>query len=894
MNSPRESGLRAFAAKLRCFLGGRRRDTEFEGEIQEHLQLLTERFVAQGMSREAAAAAARRQFGNMTLLQEDHRELQTFPSIEALWRDLRYALRTLWKSRGFAAIAIATLGLGIGANTAVFSVVNAVLLRPLAYKDSDRLVTILMDGCCPVSAANYVDWRDQSHSFEAIGAADYWSPNLTGIDSPEHIRGLKVTQSLFPMLGVEPLLGRLFVEGEDKEGSEYEVILSYRLWQRRFSGDRDVLGKTILLSGNPYLIVGVMPREFQFAPFWATHAELWVPNAFGNRIYNRGGNSLRIFARLKPGVTLTQARAEMATITSRLEKQYPGTNRNVVVTPLKEKVVGEIETPLLVLLGAVGFVLLITCANVAHMLLARAASRQKEVAVRMALGARRLRMIRQFLTENLLLGILGGSAGLLLAIWGTRALVALSPPDIPRVESVDIDAGVALFLFGVTLLTSVGFGLVPALQSSTVNLNDTLKEGGRSNSEGIQRNRLRSFLVASEFALALVLLIGAGLMIRSFFALQRVDPGFNPHSVLSMVVSVAGSREEEPGPRGIFYEQLLDRVRSLPGVQAAAGINHLPLAGDLWGWPFAIEGRPKPRPGESPGGVYRMVTPGYFETMRLPLVQGRDISANDNTTAPGAVIINERAAREYWPGTNPIGKRISFDDDKRDPPTWLTIIGVARDAKEGDWAEKPEPEVYLAAFQNHDFLGDSGSEVAPHISYITLVVRTAGDPAALAPTLKDTVWTFDRNLAISEVLTMDSVVSAANARPRFEMLLLSIFAGVALALATVGIYGVMSYSVSRRTHEIGVRVSLGASPRDVLSLVVRQGMSLALGGSLAGIVVALPLSRLMTKLLYGVKSTDPITFAGVAFALGFVALLACYIPARRATRVDPIVALRYE
>lgn len=894
MNSPRESGLRAFAAKLRCFLGGRRRDTEFEGEIQEHLQLLTERFVAQGMSREAAAAAARRQFGNMTLLQEDHRELQTFPSIEALWRDLRYALRTLWKSRGFAAIAIATLGLGIGANTAVFSVVNAVLLRPLAYKDSDRLVTILMDGCCPVSAANYVDWRDQSHSFEAIGAADYWSPNLTGIDSPEHIRGLKVTQSLFPMLGVEPLMGRLFVEGEDKEGSEYEVILSYRLWQRRFSGDRDVLGKTILLNGNPYLIVGVMPREFQFAPFWATHAELWVPNAFGNRIYNRGGNSLRIFARLKPGVTLTQARAEMATITSRLEKQYPGTNRNVVVTPLKEKVVGEIETPLLVLLGAVGFVLLITCANVAHMLLARAASRQKEVAVRMALGARRLRMIRQFLTENLLLGILGGSAGLLLAIWGTRALVALSPPDIPRVENVDIDAGVALFLFGVTLLTSVGFGLVPALQSSTVNLNDTLKEGGRSNSEGIQRNRLRSFLVASEFALALVLLIGAGLMIRSFFALQRVDPGFNPHSVLSMVVSVAGSREEDPGRRGIFYEQLLDRVRSLPGVQAAAGINHLPLAGDLWGWPFAIGGRPKPRPGESPGGVYRMVTPGYFETMRLPLVQGRDISANDNTTAPGAVIINERAAREYWPGTNPIGKRISFDDDKRDPPTWLTIIGVARDAKEGDWAEKPEPEVYLAAFQNHDFLGDSGSEVAPHISYITLVVRTAGDPAALAPTLKDTVWTFDRNLAISEVLTMDSVVAAANARPRFEMLLLSIFAGVAVALATVGIYGVMSYSVSRRTHEIGVRVSLGASPRDVLSLVVRQGMSLALGGSLAGIVVALPLSRLMTKLLYGVKPTDPITFAGVAFALGFVALLACYIPARRATRVDPIVALRYE
>ena len=486
------------------------------------------------------------------------------------------------RAPGFTAIAVVALALGIGANAAIFSVVNAVLLRPLAYKDSARLVTILMNGSGPVAVANYIDWRDLSHSFKAMGAADYWSPNLTGIDSPEHIRGLKVTQSLFPMLGVEPLLGRLFVEGEDKDGSEREVILGYRLWQRRFSGESTVLGKAILLDGNPYVVVGVMPKEFEFAPFWATHAELWVPNAFGSRVHNRGGNSLRIFARLNPGIELAQARAEMATITARLEKQYPGTNRSVVVTPLKEKVVGQIETPLLVLLGAVGFVLLITCANVAQMLLARASARQKEIAVRTALGARRGRLIRQFLTENLLLGTLGGAVGLLLAIWGTHALVALSPSDIPRVETVTIDARVALFLFIVTLLTSVGFGLVPALQSSTVNLNDSLKEGSRANSEGIRRNRLRSFLVASEIALALALLIGAGLMIRTFFSLQRVDPGFNPHSVLSMVVSIAGSKEAEPGRRRIFYEQLLERVRALPGVQAAAGINHLPLAGDLW------------------------------------------------------------------------------------------------------------------------------------------------------------------------------------------------------------------------------------------------------------------------------------------------------------------------
>jgi putative ABC transport system permease protein len=712
-------------------------------ELRFHIEAFAEDLVRNGVPRQEAMRRARLEFGGIERAKEECREARGATFIETLFQDLRYGVRTMLRTRGFTAIAVAALALGIGANAAIFSVVNAVLVRPLAYKDSSRLVTILMNGSGPVAVANYIDWRDQSHSFEAMSAAGYWSPNLTGIDSPEHIRGLKVTQSLFPMLGVEPLLGRLFVEGEDKDGSEREVILSYRLWQRRFSGQRNVLGKAILLDGNPYVVVGVMPKEFQFAPFWATHAELWVPNAFGSRVHNRGGNSLRIFARLNPNVALVQARAEIATITARLEKQYPGTNRHVVVTPLKEKVVGEIETPLLVLLGAVGFVLLMTCANVAHMLLARASARQKEIAVRTALGARRGRLIRQFLTESLLLGILGGSVGLLLAIWGTHALVALSPPDIPRVETVTIDARVAWFLFSVTLLTSVGFGLVPALQSSTFNLNDSLKEGGRANSEGIRRNRFSSFLVGSEFALALVLLIGAGLMIRSFFSLQMVDPGFNPHNALSMVVSIAGSKEADPGRRRIFYEQLLDHVRSLPGVQAAAGINHLPLAGDLWGWPFIIEGRPKPRPGESPAAVYRMVTPGYFETMRLPLVQGRDVSANDNACAPGVVIINERAAREYWPGADPIGKRISFDAGKSNPPTWLTIIGVAKDAKQDDWAATPYPEVYLAAFQNHDFLGDSGSEVASHVSYITLVVRAVGDPAALAPTMKDTVWTFD-------------------------------------------------------------------------------------------------------------------------------------------------------
>ena len=871
-----------------------RMERDMDEEMRFHVEAHATELMKRGMTREKALRQARLEFGGLETAKAQCRDAVGVSFLETLMQDLRHSVRGMLRTPVFALTAVIVLALGIGATTAIFSVVDAVLLRPLAYRDSGRLVTILMSGTGPVSVANYIDWRDQSRSFSTMGAADYWSPNLTGVDSPEHITGLKVTQNLFPMLGIEPMLGRLFLEGEDKDGADREVILSHRLWQRRFSSDPAVLGKPIVLDGNAFVIVGVMPPEFQFAPFWATKAELWVPNAFGARIHSRGGNSLRIFARLKDGVSLTQARAEIASITARLEQQFPGTNRNVVVTPLKEKVVGSIETPLLVLLAAVGFVLLITCANVAHMLLARAATRQKEIAVRAALGARRGRLIRQFLTESILLGGVGGALGLLLAVLGTRALIALSPANIPRVQTVSIDAHAALFLLAATILTSVGFGLVPALQASSVNVNDTLKEGGRGGTEGVQRNRLRSLLVVSEFSLALMLLIGAGLMIRTFAALEAVDPGFNPHHVISMIVSVAGSKEAEPGRREFFYRQLIERVRSLPGVEAAGAINHLPLAGDLWGWSFLVEGRPKPRPGEAPKAVYRMVTPGYFAAMRLPIVRGHDITDADNITAPGVVIINEQAARQYWPGEDPIGKRVSFDDDTTNPTNWLTVIGIAKDAKQDNWTDKATPEAYLAAFQNHDYIGDSGTEASKHMDYITLVARSVGDPAALASEMKQAVWSFDRNLAISQVVTMDGVVAEANAQPRFEMMLLSIFAAVALVLAAVGIYGMISYSASQRTHEIGVRMSLGATRGDVLLLVVRQGIWLAVAGSAAGLTGSLLLSRLMGGLLYGVKPTDPVTFAAVAFGLAVVAMLACYIPARRAMRIDPMAALRYE
>ncbi len=887
--------MRRFLAKLLNLFRGPRAERELAREIDSHLALLAEDFERRGLSPDEARLAARRAYGGVEQAKELHREARSFIRIEQLFQDVHYGGRNLLRTPGFTAVAVVTLALGIGATTAIFSVVNAVLLRPLAYRDSDRLVTLLHYGTGPVGTANYIDWRDQSRSFEAMGGADYWSPNLTNSDPPEHLYGLKVTQNMLPLLGVQPLLGRLFAPDEDQPGAEHEAILSYPLWQRHFNADPNVLGKPVTLDGESYIIVGVMPPTFKFAPFWATHTELWVPDAFGAGIHDRGGNHLRVFARLKTGVTLQQARAEIAAITGRLERQYPATNRGVAVTPLKQNVVGNIETPLLMLLGAVGFVLLITCANVAHMLLARTSDRQKEIAVRIAIGAGRARVVAQFLTENLLLAAMGAAAGLLLAFAGTKALVALSPAYIPRVDMVGIDTHVVLFLLSITVLTALAFGLAPAMRAAAGNLSAALKEGGRGDSDGVRRNRLRSFLVASEFALAFMLLIGAGLMIRSFSALQSVDPGFNPHNVLSMVVSVAGTKEAEPYRRKIFYRELLEKIRGLPGVISVGGINHLPLAGDQWDRGFVIEGRPQPRPGEGPGAVYRIVMPGYFETMRLPLRRGRAIADRDEARAPAVVVINERAAHAYWPGEDPIGKRIAIGGGEQSgPPNWLTVIGVVADAKQMDWAQEPDPEVYLAALQHRDFLGESGDPIAPHMTYITLVARTSGNPADLASDIKRAVWSFDRNLPVSAVLTMERVVADATAQPRFEVLLLGVFAAIALLLAAVGIYGVMNYAVSRRTREIGIRMSLGASRTAVLRMVVQQAAVQALAGSVAGLVGALLLGRLMANMLYGVRPTDPVTFGAVAMVLALAALFATYVPARKASRIEPMVALRNE
>ncbi len=881
--------LTAFRHRIKALFKRRQLERDLEDELSFHLAMREAKQAESGMPSDEAHYAARRQFGNQTLMKEATRDMWTFTWLETIWQDLRYAGRGFQRNPVFTAVAIITLALGIGANTAIFSVVNAVLLRPLPYKDADRLVVILHYGDGPVAPANFIDWRRQNHVFQRMGAAEYWTPNLTGVDRPERLRALHVTADVLPLLGVQPLLGRVFLPEEDQRGREHEIILSFRVWRRRFGGDAKIIGQSITLDGKKYTVIGVMPRSFKFAPFWATKAELWAPLSLTDRAADRDGNSLRVFARLKPGVTLEQARAEMATITGRLEKQYPGTNHDYTVLPLKEKVVGDIRPALLVLLGAVGFVLLIACANVAHMLLARAAARQKEVAVRTALGAGRSRIIRQFLTESLLLTILGAGAGLLLAAWGIRFLVALSPAGIPRVETISLDSHVLLFMLVVSVFAGLAFGLVPALQASAVNLNDSLKEGGRGATEGIHRNRLRSLLVASEFALALILLVGAGLMIRSFFALEAIDPGFNPHNVLSMVVNITGSKAGQPSRRAVFYQQLLEQVRGLPGVRSVSAINHLPLAGDLWTKPMLIEGKPVPRPGEAPEAVYRVVLPGYFSTMNIPMLRGRDVTESDNLGSPPVVVVNEALAHQFWPGENPIGKRLTLGDTLENP-RWLTVAGVVKNAKQEDWAAPPYIEMYLPYLQSHDYLEDPHS----HFAYLTLVVRTKGDPASLAPAIESKVWALDKNVTVSEVQTMDQVVTDSTAQPRFYLVLLGAFAAVALTLAAVGIYGVMSYSISRRTHEIGIRMALGAKESDVLKLVTGQGMILALIGAAAGLVGALLLTRLMSSLLYGVKPTDPLTFIVVSIVLIVVALLASYIPARRATKVDPMVVLRHE
>jgi putative ABC transport system permease protein len=808
---------------------------------------------------------------------------------DSLIRDVRYALRTLRRAPAFCFSAIFILAVSIGANTTMFSALKAILLQPLAYQNPDELAVVLHGGRGPVSVANFYDWKEQNRSFAKMGAAEYWTPNLGVTDRTERVLGIRVTSDTLALLGVPPLHGRLIAPDEEVTGNHQRVVIGYGLWQRAFSGDPAAIGKSIRLDGEPYTVIGIMPRDFAFAPFWAVGAELWAPLPLGDRREFRGGNSLRIFARLKPGVSIERAQADITAITARLEQQFPGTNRDVVVMSLKEKVVGNTRVALIVMLVAVGFVLLIACANVAHMLLARAAARQREVAVRLALGATHLQIVRQFLVESVILASLGGLAGLALAAGGVRLLIALAPGDLPRVEQVAIDGQVLAFTLGVSMLTGLIFGLVPAWQSARPAMGD-LKSGRGSMGGHRQQARLRDLLIASELALALMLLIGAGLMVRSMAALHRIDPGLDPRGVLSMVVSVKGTPEAEPGRRGAFYAQALDRVRALPGVTAASAINHLPIDGDLWTRSFVTTSKAHLRPEERPEAVYRVILPGYFKAMALPLLRGRDLTESDSEQAAPVVIVNEKLATRQFSGQDPIGQRITLDNPSSATARWMTIVGVAKDAVQGSWDDDRMAEVYIPYLQTSAYLQGAESRN----TYLTLVMRTSGDPAALAPSARAAIWSIDGGVAIADVITMEAAVGSALARPRFQFMLLGLFAMVALLLAAAGIYSVMSYAISRRTQEIGLRLTLGAQRGDVLRLVLGQAMIRVAIGASIGLAGALALTRLMANLLYGVQPTDPLTFGVVSLVLIGAALLASYIPARRASRIDPMVALRQE
>ena len=814
-----------------------------------------------------------------------------------LIQDLRYGTRMLLKQPGFTAVTIITLALGIGANTAIFSVVNGLLLRPLPYHNSERLAIIWTHS----PGANVAqDWpspgqysaiKSQTSVFEEIAIAQGGSANLTGNTVPERVGTVWTSSAMFSVLGAKPALGRVLLAEEDAPGKTKAAILSYAFWQRHFGGDPNVIGQNLTVDGDSYNIVGVMPADFSLSyevmPTVGTSAQTDVLLSLpmnAEAMNSQGDENYNVMARLKPGVNIAEAQAELDSVVRGLEQQYPDrypASRRFAfsVTPLLDQVVGDVRPALLVLLGAVGCVLLIACANVANLLLARAAAREKEIAIRTAIGAGRRRLVRQLLTESVLLASIGGAIGLLIAVWGLDGLRWLSPSHIPRLQSIAIDGRVLAFTFAVVLLTGILFGLAPAMRASRVNLSATLKEGGRS-LVGSGNHRLRNLLVVAEVALSLMLLIGAGLLIRSFGRVQQVEPGFVAQNVLSMRLSVAGTTYEKQPRRMSFYQQLWDRIRQMPGVESAGGSSILPLSGgNSWG-SISIEGY-VPESGQSMiQADGRVATVGYFETMKTPLIRGRFFTEQDTPESPKVAIIDENMASTYWPGVDPVGKRLKWGRVESDSP-WLTVVGVVARVKQ--YALDTDSRV--AFYTPHQQSPYGGMYV---------VVRTATDPLSVAAAISREARAMDPNVPIYDVKSMEQRLTESLARRRFAMLALGVFAVVAMILAAVGIYGVMSYSVTQRTREIGIRMALGAPTQGVLKLIVGQGMLLAGVGVGIGLAGAVATTRLMASLLYGTSPTDPVTFAAIGALLASVALLACYIPARRATKVDPMVALRYE
>ena len=875
-------------------------EAEIVEELAQHLDDVYQRSIAKGFSEHESKRIALRELADADVLPSElkrvHKPFHETPVpggagrsnlLTDFFQDLRYAGRMQLKNPGFTVVAVIALALGIGANTAIFSVVNSVLLRPLPYKDPERLVMVWEDASKfgyphdTPAAANYVDWRDQNTVFEGMAAIADNSFNLTGAGDPERLEGRYVSATLFALLGVDPQIGRTFTAAEDQPGSNRVVVLSYALWQRRFGGDNSIVGKPLNLNGETYTVVGVMPARFQFP---SSDNQVWVPIAFTSEdAANRNRHYLQVLARLKPGTTLEQAQTEMHTIAARLQQQYPQSNTDLgaAVTSLHEHVVGDIKPALLILLGAVGLVLLIACANVANLLLARAAVRQKEIAVRIALGARRQRLIRQFLTESVLLATIGGVVGLMIAYGGLMVLRAFIPENIAQTGQISIDLKVLGFTFVVAMITGLIFGLAPAIQAARFNQTETLKEGGRDSATGSSGKRIRGLLVMAEVAVSLVLLIGAGLLINSFLRLRSVDPGFRADNLLTMKVVLPQPKYPDFERRSAFYTALVQRVQSVAGVKSAAVTTNLPLYRQGNSIGVSIEGQPPPPPGQENIVVTRIISPAYFDTMTIPLLSGRSFTDQDVRTSPRVVVISEAMARRYWPGQDAVGKRIGAGRIQR-PEDWFQVIGVVKDVRQFELTADPRPQMYLSYRQMGFFPSDD------------LVVKTEVDPASLAATVRNAVWEIDKDQPVSNIRTMDEILTQSIARQRFSMLLLAIFAGVALTLAAVGIYGVMSYSVAQRTHEIGIRMALGAQTGAVLKLAVGYGLKLVIAGIAIGLIAAFALTRVMSTLLFGVTATDATTFTLISLLLIAVAALASYIPARRATKVNPIVALRYE
>ncbi len=861
---------------------------EFARELEEHLALLTEENILRGMTAEEARRTARVRLGGISQLREVNRDLHGWSAMEAFFQDVRYALRTLRKSPGFSLACVLTLGLGIGASTAIFSVVNGVLLRPLPYPNHDRLVRVGEkhpgNGCglCGsfgnATYANFNDVERAARTVENISAFREWSFNLTSDGEPEQVAGALVSEDFFAALGSKPVLGRMMTREDDAPGGDnHVVVLSYALWQRRFGADRGVVGKTLQINAENYRVLGVMPRGFEYPE----KSEVWCPLVpHGQFRNNRRAHLLTIVADLRAGRTIGNAQAEIAAIGERIEKQNASEDPDMVLAmvSLKKSMVEPVQPALVVLVFAVGLLLVMACANLANLLLARAAARDKEFSLRTALGAGRARLVRQLLTESFVLAMLGGFVGLGIAAWSLQFISALDSQDLPRFGEISMDWRVLGFTLLVSWLSGLLFGLAPAISGTKADLNTSLKGGAGSSLGAIRRGATRA-LIVPQFALAVVLLVGAGLLGNSFVRLLRVNPGFNPSGVLAAQLFFSPTEYPEGDVRGAFVlQQILENVRNIPGVRSAGLVTALPITGGA-STDFTIEGRPLPPPNNEPSADIRSADPDYFRTMGIPLLAGREFTQTDNSTARRVMLINQTMARQYWPNDSPIGQHVTMKD--WGPPLTGEIVGVVGDVKTNGLDEAVGPMIYWPHFQFPELFN-------------TIVVRSDGEPSRILPVVKAAVWAVNKNQAISKVETMEQVLSESLARRRLYMILLGVFAGAALLLAGVGIYGMVSYSVNQRIREMGIRIAIGAERGDVLRLVVGHGAKVALLGIVVGIAAALGLTRLMTSLLFGVSATDPLTFVGVASLLTLVALGASLLPARRAMRVDPMVALRHE